>query len=177
MFKNWDNGSEVVIIGTIRVRRTGEGRRQVHIQENDHRREDGKQHENRSFFCRGCGLFWWFYCNRRVVRFLLTSCISDSSARTYKLRRRSRRTAGKTQQHTVKTGENATEREKKETHKKLCIFIKCWDMCFFACYVGRKNVKFCNGSMPHFPHDSEILKKQVQSTDRKRERQARKIMR
>ena len=57
MFKNWDNGSEVVIIGTIRVRRTGEGRRQVHIQENDHRREDGKQHENRSFFCRGCGLF------------------------------------------------------------------------------------------------------------------------
>ena len=138
MFKNWDNGSEVVIIGTIRVRRTGEGRRQVHIQENDHRREDGKQHENRSFFCRGCGLFWWFYCNRRVVRFLLTSCISDSSARTYKLRRRSRRTAGKTQQHPVKTGENATEREKKETHKKLCIFIKCWDMCFFACYVGRK---------------------------------------
>ena len=55
--RDWDNGSEVVIIGTIRVRRTGEGRRQVHIQENDHRREDGKQYENRSFFCRGCGLF------------------------------------------------------------------------------------------------------------------------
>ena len=41
----------------------------------------------------------------------------------------------------------------------------------FCLLYGTENVKFCNGSMPHFPHDSEILKKQVQSTDRKRERQ------
>ena len=38
-------------------------------------------------------------------------------------------------------------------------------------------MKICNGVIPRFQPDSEILKKQVQSTDRKRERQARKIMR
>lgn len=38
-------------------------------------------------------------------------------------------------------------------------------------------MKFCDDSIPRFQPDSEIFKKQVQSTDSERERQTRKTMR